>query len=97
MVPNALPTRRQALASLFSVVLSVIACAALMTAAVVAHAPVAVLPFLTLASIACPMTLAWSAPLNLAVLRTRTTDRDAVAALRRELDGLPEAEHPLGL
>jgi hypothetical protein len=87
-------THRQALANLVLVAFSLLASAGLITAAALAPAPAAVQPILAVTCIAfsCAMTL--HAPASLAVLRA---SRDALGRMRRQLDALPEAEHPLGL
>ena len=109
MLPRALPTRRQAYATLLAAVLTAGACAALLGAAVLAPAPLAVLPLVVAVCIGCPMALAWSLPISIAVVRATRPRRsdieseapalapEALTDLRRHLDGLPETEHPLGL
>jgi hypothetical protein len=82
--------RLRARLALFSVVLTAIACAALMTAAALVPAPPAALAFVVLACVACPMAASFELARALAALR------EPYAALRRELDRLPETPHPLG-
>jgi hypothetical protein len=105
MVPRALPNHRQALLSCVLAAAVAIACAGLLTAATLAHAPPAAVPFLVLVCIGCPVLAAWEIPVALAILRGRRANRDshappldpeALGALRRTLDDLPETEHPLG-
>jgi len=72
------------------VVLTAIACAALMTAAALVPAPPAALAFVVLACVACPMAASFE------LARVLTALREPHAALRRELDRLPETPHPLG-
>jgi hypothetical protein len=100
MTPRALPTRRQAYANCSLAAMTVLACAGLLCAAVAAHAPVAVLPLVAAVCIGCPMAMAWSLPVSIALLRAAARvdelDRHAVAALRRHLERLPETPHPLG-
>jgi hypothetical protein len=80
--------------------MTILTCAALMAAATLAPAPPAVVPLLVAVCIGCPLGMAWSLPRAIAVLRApRAPDEQtqAVAALRRHLEVLPEIEHPLGL
>ena len=76
-------------------------CATLLTAAALVPAPPAVLPLLVIIGIGCPMVAAYELPRALAGLRrpmrSRAVDSRALAALRRQLDALPETQHPLGL
>jgi Flp pilus assembly protein TadB len=71
--------------------LSALVCAALLAAAVLVPAPLVVLPFLIAACVGCPMAAAYQ------LARTLSDLRDPAAELRRELERLPEAPHPLGL
>lgn len=79
--------------------LATLMCAALATCAALAPAPPAVLPFVVLVSIGCPMLLALDLPAAVAVLRAtgRRREKEALEELRRGLDELPEVNHPLGL
>src|SRR3954454_15504887 len=101
MFPARLPTRRDAIASCVVAALTLIVCAAVLIATVLAPAPVAVLPLVTLVCLGSPLALGWSLPASFAVLRaTREHENaraDAMEALRRQLDRLPETRHPLGL
>ena len=105
MLPRALPTRREAVRGCAFAALTAVACAALLCAAVFAQAPPAVLPFLVVMGIACPMAATWPLAGALAVLRAshainareRSAYAQAVATMRRTLDELPETDHPLGL
>ena len=103
-----LPTRRQAYAACLVAAATFVACAGLLGAAVLAPAPAAVVPLVAVVCVGCPMALGWSLPASIAVLRAtspRSGDADAapalderaLGALRRQLDRLPETEHPLGL
>jgi len=67
-----------------------VACAGLITAAVLVPAPAVVLPLIVLVCVAGPIVSTLEAARALAVLRGPT------AELRRELDRLPETRHPLG-
>jgi hypothetical protein len=94
-----LPTRRQAYATCFIAALTLIGCAALIVAAALDHAPPLVLPLVAAVCIGCPLGVAWSLPLAIAVLRHSRPElgRSSLKAMRRALDRLPETEHPLGL
>jgi hypothetical protein len=87
----------QALFRCIHAALGAIGCAGLITAAVLAPAPPAVLPLLVLVSIGVPMTTALELRPAAAALRSRSVRNRAVAALRHDLQQLPETEHPLGL
>jgi hypothetical protein len=108
MTSRVLPTRRRAIRLCVFAALTALSCAALLTAATLAPAPPAVLPFLVVICIACPMVAACELPAAIAGLgagRERAAQRArdasrldvrALASLRRELDQLPETPHPLG-
>lgn len=87
-------TRRRALALCALAAFALLVGVSLITAAALAHAPAGVVPFVVLAGIVMPMAMAYELPAAVATLRGHA---QAVAALRRHLDGLPEAPHPLGL
>ena len=100
MIPSALPSRRQAIATCVLAVLTVVACAGLLMAATLANAPAAVMPLVVMACIGVPLAMAWSVPVSLAVLRASAPqdgDHEAIATLRDSLAKLPETAHPLGL
>jgi len=101
MPPAAQRTRRRAIVHCLFVALTAVMCAALLTAAALVPAPPVVLPLLVIVGIGCPMAAACELPRALAGLRRpappRAVDSGAVAALRRQLDALPETQHPLGL
>jgi hypothetical protein len=82
--------RRALLSGVGMMTLIAMACAGLLAAAVLVPAPHAALPFLILTCIACPMAAAFELANAIHVLREPRTQ------LRRELDRLPEAPHPLG-
>ena len=86
-------TRRQAVVHIVFVALTALACAALVAAAALAQAPAVVLPLVVAVGIGFPMLAACELP---AALRAWRTDH-ALDALRRQLERLPETEHPLGL
>ena len=92
-------TRRPLLLCAF-VTLTAVMCGALLCAAALVPAPPVVLPFLVVVCIGCPMAAACELPAAIAALRrtgARALDSRSLEALRRDLDALPEAEHPLGL
>jgi len=101
MTSRPLPTRGQAILVCASVVLSALMCAGLLTAATLAPAPPAVLPFVIAVGIGLPMVSAWELRPSLVVLRAhRYAARAAgqarlLADWRRRLDALPETPHPL--
>jgi hypothetical protein len=101
MTRQALRTRRRAIASCAFVAVTAVMCAGLLSAAALVPAPPAILPFLVIICIGCPMAAACELPDAIARLRgtrpPRGLDSRALAALRRQLDSLPETEHPLGL
>jgi hypothetical protein len=98
MTPKALHTRAQALAQCAFVAVTAFVCAGLLGAAVLVPAPPVVLPFILLVGIGCPMVAACGLPAAIASLRGRPRmDSRTLQALRRQLDSLPETQHPLGL
>ena len=98
MTPHALHTRRRAIAHCAFVAVTALMCAGLLSAAALVPAPPAVLPFLVLIGIGCPMVAACGLPAAIAGLRRRRPmDTRTLDALRRQLDALPETQHPLGL
>jgi hypothetical protein len=82
--------RRSQIFALFAA-LSALVCAALLLAAVLVPAPTAVLPFVVVTCLCCPMAAAYELARAIAPLR------DPAVELRRDLDRLPETPHPLGL
>jgi hypothetical protein len=76
-------------------------CAGLLSAAALVPAPAAVLPFIVVVCIGGPMVAALELPAAIAGLgrtgRRPAPDAHALATLRRQLDALPETQHPLGL
>ena len=86
-----MPVRRRAiLVGTFATVVT-LACAALLSAAVLVPAPTVVLPFVVGACLGCPMAATYE------LARAVAAVRDPQLELRRELDRLPETAHPLGL
>jgi hypothetical protein len=108
MTSRVLPTRRRAIRLCVFAALTALMCAGLLTAAALAPAPPAVFPFLVVICIGCPMVAACELPAAIAAVRAgrgraahrarraSRIDVRALAALRRELDQLPETPHPLG-
>ena len=68
-------------------------CAALLTVAILVPAPIAVLGPLVSVCIALPMLAAW----ELSRVSAAAGSRLDVNQLRRDLDQLPEIQHPLDL
>ena len=86
-----MPVRRRAIfVGSFAAVVT-LACAALLSAAVLVPAPTVVLPFVVAVCLGCPMAATYELALAVAAVR------DPQLELRRELDRLPETAHPLGL
>ena len=96
ITPSLLAPRRPVLQALY-VALTVLVCAGLVSAAVLAPAPPTALPFIVLVAIGMPMAAAFELPSLVAALRHGLREGRAVTRLRRELDRLPETHHPLGL
>jgi hypothetical protein len=85
-------SRRDAIARIAFAVVVVLACAGLVSAAALVPAPPLVLPLIAIVSIGGPMTVTPELQAGIAALRRQ---RDAMAALRRNLAELPETAHPL--
>jgi len=102
-VTRAIPSRRRALLACVSAGLTILICAGLFGAAVLAHAPPLVVPLIAAVCLGGPVLAAFELRAALATLRgSRAADAPpldarALVALRRHLDQLPEAQHPLGL
>ena len=96
MTPRRQTTLFEARLHCLSVVLTGFVCAALLTAAALVPAPEAVQPFVVVVCVGYAMTVAAGLPGSIAVLRSSAREK-ALADLRRQLDRLPETEHPLGL
>jgi hypothetical protein len=90
VTPTVIPSRRRLLLSAASAALTALTCACLISAAALVPAPATVLPFLVVACVAGPM----AATFDLASAVHQVNEPRA--ALRRELDRLPETPHPLG-
>lgn len=97
---NRVVTRRQVYANCALAAVTFAVCAALMTAAVIAHAPVGVVPFAVIVCIGCPMAAAFQLPATVSALRRMRAHRidgeEMLTALRGQLARLPETDHPLG-
>lgn len=85
--------RRDIVLSALAAVVTVVGCAALLTAAILVPAPTAVLAVIVAVSIGFPMLAAW----DLSRVTAAAGPRLDPAEMRRQLDRLPETEHPLGL
>jgi|1186.fasta_scaffold105247_2 hypothetical protein len=96
-----LPTRRQAIFTCVACAITVLVCAALMTAAALVPAPHVVIPAAALVCICLPIVAAVDVLASIAVLRASRADvldgKRALSEMRRRLDRLPETRHPLGL
>lgn len=96
------PSRRRLVLTCAHATLAVVVGAIVLAGAALAPAPAPVLPLVLLVGIGAPMLAAWEMrPIvpHLGRRRRDVTplDADALAALRRRLDQLPETPHPLGL
>ena len=96
MSVSLLMARRDALLHCAYAALVTVACVGVLTAAAIAPAPEVVQPFIVVTCVGFAMLVASEVPGSLAVLRA-TRRSAALDALRRQLDELPETEHPLGL
>jgi hypothetical protein len=95
-------TRRHALLRCAFVAVTALMGAGLLCAAALVPAPPVVLPLLVVVCIVSPMAAACELPGAIAALRRGAArapalDSQALARLRRQLDSIPETEHPLGL
>lgn len=83
--------------TLFAAVATALMSAGLCAAALLAPAPIPVVPLVVVISVGCPIFAVWEVPGAIASLRAEREGGEALAALRRSLAQLPETEHPLGL
>jgi hypothetical protein len=92
-------TRRQTSFTRVLCALAVLIPGALFIAAALVPAPPAVLPLVLVVCIGGPMVAAWElrGMVGSPHRRLEASDSNAVVQLRRQLDALPEAQHPLGL
>jgi hypothetical protein len=97
-------SRRRALAVCAFAVITALVCGGLITAAILAPAPVGVLPLVAGACVGLPMLAAWQlAQVNATVggiprvllPQRRRREKKALRDLRRWLERLPETAHPL--
>jgi hypothetical protein len=94
--PPARRMRRPSLVVLAAALTALIS-AAVCVAAILAPAPAAAVPLVVVVCIGCPMFAGWNVPIAVASMRTDRAAGKALAKLQRNLDQLPEVEHPLGL
>jgi hypothetical protein len=85
-------TRGEAIARIAFAALVALACAGLVSAAVLVPAPPGVLPLIAIVSVGGPMAVTVELQAGIKALQHR---RRAVAMLRRSLAQLPETTHPL--
>jgi hypothetical protein len=98
-----LPARRRAVLVCLFTALTALVCGGLLTAAILAPAPAAVLPLVAVACVGFPMLAAWQLAsvhaalggLTGALRRDGPLDERALEDLRRSLARLPETAHPL--
>jgi hypothetical protein len=83
---------RHLLLSVLAAAFTALACAGLLTAAILVPAPAPVLVLVVAVSIGLPMRATW----DLSRVAAAASRLDP-AELRRQLDRLPETQHPLGL
>ena len=89
-------TRSQPVLVLFAALMTVVTSAVLLTAAILAPAPEAVIPFVVIISIGCPVLASWQIPPVVATLRSKRLATRALTQMHRGLAQLPETQHPLG-
>jgi hypothetical protein len=83
--------RRALVLSWLTTAVTALGCAGLLTAAILVPAPAAVLGLIIAVSIALPMLAAW----DLSRVAAAAGPWLDLEALRRQLDRLPETQHPL--
>jgi len=90
--------RRQAILICVTAALVVLMGAGLCSAAILVPAPAAVVPLVAVSCAGLPILAGWRVPVAVDALRTRPrrVTELSLAALRRDLDRLPETEHPFG-
>jgi hypothetical protein len=94
-----IPSQRRPLIAYLAAIATVMLCAGLMTVAVLEPAPLAVLPVIVLVAIGLPMAIAYElARTGVTGPRAEGEDdalgRRHLTRLRRQLERLPETEHP---
>jgi CHASE2 domain-containing sensor protein len=87
-----LRNHRHLLLAVLAAAFTALACAGLLTAAILVPAPTPVLVLIVAVSIGLPMRATW----DLSRV-TAAVPRLDPAEMRRQLDRLPETQHPLGL
>jgi hypothetical protein len=92
------PSRRHAVLICVSSLVVLLMAAGLCSAAILAHAPAAVVPLIAVSCAGLPLLAACRLPVAVAALRTKSPPRSdlSLADLRRELNQLPETKHPFG-
>jgi hypothetical protein len=95
------PSRRRLVLTGAHAALAAVVGVALLALAALAPAPAPVLPLVLLLGLGSPLLAIWELRLIVSHRRRRRAvaplDADALAALLRRLDQLPETPHPLGL
>jgi hypothetical protein len=91
-------SRREAIFVCVTAALVMLMGAGLCAAAILVPAPAAVVPLIALSCVVMPLLAGWRLPGAVSALRgqPRRFGELSLAALRRELDRLPETDHPLG-
>lgn len=86
-------SRSRARLTIVAGVVTALTCAGLVVAVALLPVPVAALPFVAIACVGLPMLAALEVPQAVRALRGERS----LASLRRNLERLPETQHPLGL
>jgi hypothetical protein len=89
-------TRTKPALILLAAAMTIVTSAMLIGAAILAPAPEAVVPFVIIIAIGCPILASWQVPQVVAMLRAKRFATRALSQLHRGLAQLPETEHPLG-
>ena len=94
---SGLLNRREAVVVCVTAALVLLMGIGLCAAAILVPAPPTVVPLIAVACAGMPILAAWRLPVAVESLRAgrRRLTEGSVAALRRELDRLPETDHPL--
>ena len=97
VVASGVLNRRQAILVCVTAAVVVLMGAGLCSAAILVPAPAAVVPLIAVSCAGLPILAGWRVPVAVEALRTesRRLPELSLAALRRELDQLPETGHPL--
>jgi urea transporter len=100
MSSTSVPTRGQVLLVAAAVVVTVLVCGGLLTAAALVPAPTVVLPFVVVSCVGLPTIASLELRRSLLGLRAggrwrRRSDAQLLAEMRRYLEQLPETPHPL--